>query len=97
MPCYDGGYPPTEEEKLSAKAEAILCAVIRAHGPHIFDGLDFKEAGVSRKDCSAWWKMHQARDKERLARELEVKKREARYREIVGELTPEDKEILGIK
>lgn len=75
MPCDCSGYPPSREEVLDHKMPAVLCAVISEYGMDILDSIDWKESGVKRKEFEEWWVLHQARDKERRARELAAQRK----------------------
>ena len=86
MPCYDDRNSPNGgqiddliEQRNRAqnqvrKLEAMLCSVIRAAPAMIFDVIDYKEAGVTRKELEGWWNEHRRKDEERKAREIVRKK-----------------------
>ena len=87
-------------------AESALCAALTAL-QHVdsqvetispkkgdfYDWLNFKEAGITKKELVTWHKNHQELDvKHRAAEAIEVKKQAA-----LAKLSPEERKILGIK
>lgn len=86
-----------------AEREAMLCAVLRALcnlPPGVYDKLDPWAAamalidakasvhGVSMESIQVWWQEHQVKDQARVA---QVRER------ALSKLTPEEREVLGLK
>ena len=105
MPCrdyYDDHPEAPYKEELSVVAPA-LCAVFRALAKEkglLMEGLlnqiDWKEAGVSKKQVLDWWKNHEEQDRlnlERKEREAAAKKLK---KDALAKLTPEERKALGI-
>lgn len=96
MPCYTPDYGPTDAEILERKIPAVLCAILRAHGPSVLDGVDWKEAGVSHAEFSKWWKCHEQEDAERRRREAEYQTVRTKRADALAKLTPEERAIIGV-
>lgn len=102
MPCSDGGipYPPSKEELLDRQTPAMLCAIFSALSPtqraNAMQEADWTEAGVSLKEFSDWWKMHQVRDSERRAQEARQKKAAEARAEAMSKLSPAERKALGL-
>jgi chromosome segregation ATPase len=101
-------------------AESALCAALKAmelmeeavadpgQGGDIFQWIDFKEAGITKKQLVAWRNKHAALDKKhreleakRLAAEQAKRDAEQRKKELQrsarSKLTPEELQALGVK
>lgn len=104
-------YNRAELERLE-RVEAILCAVCSClqelvdstqdSSVGIFDtvilqGINWKEAGVSKARAQLWWEQHQAKDRERRERERLEAERRAKIQRARDKLTPEELALLGIK
>ena len=96
-------------------AESALCGVLRTfednampYPDYLWTVIDYKGAGISRKELEKWFAKHKALDEkikkqeiERIIREREqaerqkqiTKKRDA----ALAKLTPEERKLLGIK
>lgn len=114
MPCYDGGpsYPerPRTYNGLTAEQlEAALCAVFSTIENVDFNGLKvadvlnntyWKEAGITRKQVSDWWKAHKAADKARRASEerkrAEAERQAALKASGLSKLSPAERSALGL-
>jgi hypothetical protein len=106
MPCNDGGvpYPPSEKEVLDRKAVNILCGLLSlmtgAQVNHLFDKVNWREAGVSRAEAMRWWKLHKLEDEERKRIEHErlgeAKRRQEALKSARKKLNHAELEALGI-
>jgi hypothetical protein len=108
MPCltiYPDAYVREVEQK-AAMVEASLCAVLRAienAGVSIFTKptssssilVDWAEAGVSRKQLSAWWEDHKREDAERIEREKKAAVERRLRNSALSKLTVEERAVLG--
>lgn len=106
MPCRDEMVEDMWRREAAEKAamvEASLCAVITllekdpAGFALMLKQIDWKEAGVKKRQFLSWWEDHKEEDakrRERMAAQLrEIKIR----KDALAKLTPEEKKILGIK
>ena len=86
-------------------AESALCAALHAleHVDSLvetvspktgdfYDWLNFKEAGITKKDLVKWHKTHKELDKKHRAEEEALLKASA-----LAKLSPEERRVLGIK
>jgi len=115
MPCYSGdensrgsGDREAILEETIDKRNAMMCAVFRAAGVEdILGKIDYKEAGISRKEFELWWKEHEEEDRLRREREKKAQaakraaakakaERAKKRKEVLAKLTDEDKIILGV-
>lgn len=92
MPCSDGGYT-TGEPALSMKRvdrlSNLLCEACKL--------LDKSPGtGAMSKALAKWWRQHQKRDAERVAREKEVESQERLRKKILKKLTPKERKALGV-
>lgn len=103
MPCNSG---PTREEvarmdELRLNLPACLCAVLselERHGAldDVLDGIDYGEAGVTRRWLTEWWDEHKKADCARRHIEREAAAR-AKFRyDALAKLTTEERRALGI-
>lgn len=105
MPCrtdtWEERVPGPSASKKLAMLEASCCMLMRYL--ENFPGfeptqLDFKEAGISKKEFIDWWKEHKAEDDARRKKEAErlreLVNRQRTATEAIGLLTPEQLEIL---
>ena len=106
MPCRDWDVPhsgSTVVDKGAAVAKAGLCAVLTvlesddAAFADMLKKINWKEAGITKREMLLWWESHKeqdARRRERMAEQLrEIKIR----KDALAKLTPEEKKVLGIK
>lgn len=113
MPCRSDGWETRPNFELAIAEERIefleaaLCAVMtqRANDlggdpEDVYAGIDYNEAGITKKELKKWWEAHQAKDAERRARERQEKlekQRMARERKkLLAMLTPEQRKLLGV-
>ena len=106
MPCRDEW--AEEQDRRAAFQElalvrASLCAVLTfiegddtAFAAMLKD-IDWKEAGVSKREFLAWWEEHKIEDALRRKREAEEKREKEIRKTALAKLTPEEKKILGVK
>lgn len=116
MPCRSDWETPNTYELDRAREriewlEAALCALMNKRADDlggdpedVYAGIDYNEAGITKKELKKWWEEHQVKDAERRLREEQErqakleKQRLARERKkILAMLTPEQREILGVK
>ncbi len=106
MPCRDEMVEDMWRREAAEKAamvEASLCAVMMVleSDDKTFKStlkkIDWKEAGVTKRQFLSWWEDHKevdAKRRERMAAQLrEIKIR----KDALAKLTPEEKKILGVK
>ena len=101
MPCTDGGPTMVELEKLQ-KVEAMLCAVLNVleneyHLPilkDVSDKIDYKEAGISKKELTRWYEDHKEQDRERRKRQVESQKQQDLFEQAKSKLTQEELQVL---
>jgi len=105
MPCRDE-YADREmelkEAKKAAMIEASLCGILRVldvpyDKEKILELVDWKEAGVTRKEFETWWMGHRRKDQLRKMAEEEAKRKEDVKAKALAKLTPEERELLGVK
>lgn len=108
MPCRD--YIPGEQDRRSDIKElslirASLCALLtvmeKNMTPDTFDqyikSIDWKEAGVTKREFLSWWEDHKIEDEKRRKREAEEKREKEIRKAALAKLSAEEKKILGIK
>lgn len=104
----------TAEQRAFKMVEAMLCALMSMLEEQTFsrketfsealDRIDFKEAGVSRKEFELWWAKHKEADAKRLQREAGAAQRDAQKKldeqarkEALAKLTPRERRLLKVK
>jgi hypothetical protein len=107
MPCWDDRrehgqtYGESHVQSLRdriGKLEAMLCAVLTVESmtyenfDHIFDHIDYVEAGFTRNEIENWWKQHQIEDKRRKEAEHQAKLNKLKM--MIGNLTSEEVGLL---
>jgi hypothetical protein len=108
MPCYDGRERDSSfEVELSRQVKwykAALCAAVTAlennmgkEVNEVADLLDFKEAGINRKDFVKWKQEHDAEDIARRAREAKKAADDNRRKELLASMSIEDRKLLGLR
>lgn len=114
MPCNDyGGMPVVDrtDYKQIRFLEAALCAVLtRLDGKdgHVLWGsegtfayIDWKEAGIKRKDVENWWRKHKQEDKKRRRAERIAskarKQRKKLQRSGLSKLSRAEADALGVR
>jgi hypothetical protein len=108
MPCYDGrDHDKSNEVELGRQVkwyQAALCATVTALENNmgedvneVADLLDFKEAGINRKDFVEWKQMHDAEDIARRAREAKKAADDNRRKELLASMSIEDRKLLGLR
>lgn len=106
-------YKATRELKLTnkkmEKIAAMLCMVLSTLEEenelgHFKELFNYKESGVSREDLMTWWREHKDADAKRRREEYEAAEkarkkveREAERQKVLERLTPEERELLGVK
>lgn len=105
MPCRDWTVEDrySEISKELSKVSASLCAVLTvlegddAAFSAILKKIDWKEAGITKREFLMWWEDHKEQDKIRRAR-VAKELREIKIRkDALAKLTPEERKILGVK
>lgn len=83
MPCRD----PFEEEDRRRNENSFLTAALCATLTFLedrfvnpFDYLDYKEAGITRRQLEGWWTEHKRQDELRRKREKEERERKRQER-----------------
>jgi|SanBayMetagenome_1026888.scaffolds.fasta_scaffold63463_2 hypothetical protein len=106
MPCRDDMAEDMWRREAAEKAamvEASLCAVITllekdpAGFALMLKQIDWKEAGVSKREFMRWWEDHKEIDAARRVREAKEKAKKKLRDGALAKLTPEEKKILGVK
>lgn len=108
MPCYDEWNPPLGSIKPiyqdNPRMVAMLCAVLTCieKGPvynleHLLKSIDWREAGITRKDIENWWMDHKRQDRRRRKMEQERVRKEIVRKTALQKLTAEEKKLLGLK
>ena len=115
MPCRSDYEIPNSYELDRARErieflEAALCAVMTQRASDlggdpedVYAGIDYNEAGITKKELKKWWEAHQAKDAERRAREererqekLEKQRLARERKKLLAMLTPEQRKLLGV-
>lgn len=107
MPCTDGGVPYEHELKQAREQQmlsAALCGLLTAleaeidvGGSNPFDLIDYREAGIKRRQLEEWWNNHKEVDKARREREAREAQEAKDRKAALAKLTSREKKILGIK
>lgn len=102
MPCTDGGvpYPPSRDDFLDRRTSAMLCALFNVNEATMLllvEGVNEREAGVTKAEIREWWKLHQAKDIARREREAAERKRMELRKAAFKKLTREELEALGLE
>jgi hypothetical protein len=58
--------------------------------------IDWKEAGITKKEALEWWKEHKAEDELRRKREAKERKENELRISAMSKLTPEERQALGL-
>lgn len=106
MPCRD--WTVEDEWRMRGSAEkamlsASLCAILTllekdpAGFVLMLKKIDWKEAGVSKREFMRWWEDHKEKDAARQVREAKEKAEKKIRDEALSKLTDEEKKILGVK
>ena len=106
MPCRDE-WAEEQDRKAAfrelALVRASLCAVLTfiegddtAFAAMLKD-IDWKEAGVSKKEFLSWWETHKHEDIQRRKREAAEKREKELRANALAKLTLEERKLLGIK
>lgn len=83
-------------------AEAILCGIMKvldiSSGMRdaILAKVDWKEAGVSRRELNDWWNKHKKEDEKRINEERSKKEKAKKIQMAIGKLSPEEITLLGL-
>lgn len=115
MPCRSDYETPNTYELDRARErieflEAALCAVMTQRASDlggdpedVYAGIDYNEAGITKKELKKWWEAHQVKDAERRAREerdrqekLEKQRLARERKKLLAMLTPEQRKLLGV-
>lgn len=108
MPCRDEMAEAQDRKRdyqELAFLRAGLCAVLTVMEKNMkkktfaqyIDCIDWKEAGVTKREFLGWWEDHKEKDRKRLAA-MEKQLKEIKIRkEALAKLTDEEKKILGVK
>jgi len=105
MPCRDWTVEDrySEISKEKAMLRASLCALMTALETDdaafgaILKKIDWKEAGVTKRELLMWWEDHKEQDRVRKVRETKEAAEKKLRAEALAKLTPEEKKVLGIK
>lgn len=106
MPCRDWSVEESHTEKLKKERNmlrASMCAVLTAlEGDDatfaaVLKKIDWKEAGVTKRELLMWWEEHKESDKIRREREAKIKREREIRASALSKLTDEEKKILGVK
>jgi hypothetical protein len=106
MPCRDYTIEDEWRDRLSsemAMLRASLCAVLTVIDTDdtafnaFLKKINWREAGVTKRELMLWWEKHQEEDRVRKEREAKRKEEERIRKEALSKLTEYEKKILGIK
>lgn len=100
VPCtYDDSFERNEAAREAARVSALACMLLRASplALHLLDENMFREAGITREWAKRWWAAHQQRDIERKEQERQDRERKKKRDAALAKLSPEDRDVLGIK
>lgn len=106
MPCRDEfaeDLRRRERDVEGALTKAGLCAILTALGDksslfeETLSKVDWKEAGIKKRELLSWWEQHKEEDRARREREKRVKHEKKIRKEALSKLSDEEKKILGIK
>lgn len=109
MPCrVDEDWNPRKETRNGmaiADFEAALCGVFTAVEAGavaggldaLLDAVDWKEAGVQRREVKTWWRSHKAEDERRRQREAAEKRKAELKATALSKLTVDERAALGLK
>lgn len=106
MPCRDE-WAEEQDRKAAfrelAMVRASLCAVLtfiegdKSAFDAMLKDIDWKEAGVSKREFLAWWEDHKVEDAMRRKQEAAERRAKEIRKAALAKLTPEEKKILGVK
>lgn len=101
MPCLNNYRDSTDhaDHVELMNLRATLCAVFHVMEDvgqldKLLDKLDYKEAGVKRKQITSWWAEHKAADERRRAREVDDERRRVLAANARSKLTNEELKAL---
>ena len=106
MPCRDylaEDQWRLEKDKEAAMVRASLCAVLTvledddAAFAAVLKKIDWKEAGVTKREFLSWWEDHKIEDEQRRLREIKESREKKIRKDALAKLTAEEKKLLGIK
>lgn len=109
MPCSDGGWDDEvrvsrDEVREHNMLEAAMCGILTvlenngggSNLEGILQAVDWKEAGVKRKQLETWWRKHKKQDEERRAREAAHLRKEELKTAAISKLSMEERAALGL-
>ncbi len=111
MPCrVEEDWEPRKETRHDMTIddfEAVLCGLFTAMEKHPVSGenmldlwlsnVDWKEAGVQRREVKTWWRKHKAEDERRRRLEAEERRKAELKASALNKLTAEERAALGLK
>ena len=110
MPCFDAG-PDDDGNNVvlthiewvkTERVEAALCAISGAlekmgNLNEVLAKVDWRGAGVTKKQYISWWAAHKQEDADRREREAAKQELEDKKTAAKNKLTAEERELLGLK
>ena len=103
MPCNsDGAEADYRERQNNEFAKAALCALMTALSEQgrlnvVLEGIDWKEAGLSKGNLFQWWEAHQEIDRRRRLAEADEREVKKRQTAALSKLSDDEKRLLGLK
>lgn len=107
MPCRDDYPDPDPRELVNTMVNAALCAVLtqleQQHSSndqngleYVLNNINYKEAGIKRKDLERWWNEHKRQDQARREREAYEAEQQRLKTSGLSKLTTEERRALGL-
>jgi hypothetical protein len=111
MPCRDEYAEAASRLAYSKRCtaiEAMLCAFVTALSEkkslhqtsvltEVLDVIDWKEAGVTRKEFNKWWDEHLRQDREKRLAARQARRQRRLRRAALNKLSAAEREAIGAK
>lgn len=75
---------------------AKLCSLVRSLSEEDFESYVYNAYDKTSRELATWWEEHEAADKERIQKELELQKLIEIRKAALSKLTAEEKKALGL-
>lgn len=101
MPCRDREGEEIQHPYVDPVVEPALCAIctvleqeLDCPFKELLSRVDWKEAGITRRDFEAWWNKHKREDAARRRAEDEQRKQDVLIQKALSKLTAEERRLV---